>query len=160
MKQLILISAALGLLILSLEKAALGQSQSQIWIHVADTYGAAVHAERITIRADGAPREVRQDQPISVAYGRYIVETSVPGFDNATDFFVVDQPAQVIAVMMKLGSVEGNPPPSCSVKGHCRQKRERYGCAWCNFLVPMCETFGLGQPGRSSFGTSNVETTC
>jgi hypothetical protein len=95
---------------------ALQSSGSRIRVHVTDAYGNSVPAKQITLIGDGAANEVPQDQPFSAKYGRYTLEVKVPGFSDATQSVAIDQPEQILAVAMKLGTMEAS-PPRCSIIG-------------------------------------------
>jgi hypothetical protein len=96
---------------------ALAQSQSRVRIHITDSYGNVVPAERITVDSEGVTKQVRQDEVVVLRYGPHTLEASVPGFSNAMKHVVIDQPEQIIPVAMKLGAMEG-PVPVCAIAGH------------------------------------------
>jgi hypothetical protein len=105
-------------LILLLNLASLGaEGQAQVQVHVVDAYGNPVPAQKITLTGeDGTTTEAKQDELFSEKYGRYTVKVRVPGFSNAVEVFVVDQPRQILSVAMKLGMMEA-PRPLCSITG-------------------------------------------
>jgi hypothetical protein len=104
-------------LLIPVTRALRPGGQPHVRVRVTDAYGNPVSAKKITLTADGASSEVPQEKPFSTKYGRYILEVRVPGFSNATESVLIDQPEQILAVAMKLGSMEA-PAPRCSIVGH------------------------------------------
>lgn len=49
--------------------------------------------------------------------GQYVVKVNVPGFENASQVFVVDQNEQILPIAMEVGRIEDNIPMSCSIRG-------------------------------------------
>jgi hypothetical protein len=90
--------------------------EPRIRVHVTDTFGNSLPVPRITLTVDGVTATVPQDVVIGGKYGRYSVAVRVPGFSDAKESVVVDQPEQVITVAMRLGAMEA-PVPRCSVGG-------------------------------------------
>jgi hypothetical protein len=95
---------------------ALQSGEPRVRVQVTDAYGNAVPAKQITLTGDDATNEVPQNEPFTTKYGRYTLEVRVPGFSNATQSVVIDQPEQILAVAMRLGVIE-TPPPRCSIVG-------------------------------------------
>jgi hypothetical protein len=90
---------------------------ASVRIVVSDNFGNRITGVDIKLAREGKSLTVRDDTPVSLAYGEYAVSVRVPGA-GLTDYIVkVDQPRQVIAVAMKLGAMEG-PRPVCSLSGN------------------------------------------
>jgi PEGA domain len=88
-----------------------------ISVHVSNSYGDPASTASITITGNGLSLTASPDQVLTVPYGRYTVKVNVPGFENATEVFTVDQAQQVLPVAMELGRMEDNIPTSCSIRG-------------------------------------------
>ena len=94
-----------------------GAEPAKVLVHITDAYGNSVPASKLTLTREGGPTiDVKQDEAFSAEYGRYTVNVSIPGFSNAVNEFLIDQPEQILLVTMKLGMMEV-PPPRCSLGG-------------------------------------------
>jgi hypothetical protein len=82
-----------------------------------DALGNPVPPQSMTISGRGSKIQVVQDKAVGLPYGEYTLEVSVPGFAPATLSVVVDQPAQILTVGMKLGRMEDVEPPACLIFG-------------------------------------------
>lgn len=112
--------AALMLALMSSRFGVLdGQAQSQVKIHVTDAYGHPIPAEAVSMTItepskSDTPQEAVPDKTIGLSYGQYAIDAVVPGFAPTKMVAVVDQPAQIITVGMKLGAMDA-PPPICAI---------------------------------------------
>jgi hypothetical protein len=100
----------------SYPSAPLAQN-SEIRVHVTDAFGTPVQAESIKIKTGEIERPLSQDGVVNLPYGMYTVEIVVRGAAMTKMQVHIDQPAQIITVGMKLGAIEGEPPP-CAILGH------------------------------------------
>ena len=96
---------------------AFGQTLSKVQIHVTDMYGHVVPTDSIKITGPVSINAL-QDEVIKLPYGSYIVNTQVKGSAPSSTSVLVDQPAQVIQIGMKLDKIEGEATPRpCFVLG-------------------------------------------
>lgn len=93
------------------------QPISHVQVEVGDGLGDVLPAESITISHAGLDVKVRQNEMIELDYGQYTVAVDVRGFSRTVISATIDQPSQVVAVVMKLGSYEDVVPPPCSIVG-------------------------------------------
>jgi hypothetical protein len=80
-----------------------------------DSAGKSLSARSITLSRGESVIHVAQDRVINLAYGRYTLKVEEPGFASLTMPVVIDQPAQILAVAMKLARMENVDPPPCSI---------------------------------------------
>lgn len=111
----VLLAVAIGGLV-SGPQGLSAAGQSHVRVHVTDAYGNSVPVRKMTMTLGGVTSSVPQDEVFSVTYGRYTLEVNVPGFSNAIQPVVIDQPDQIINVAMRMGVMEV-PPPLCSIVG-------------------------------------------
>ncbi len=93
------------------------QWRYRLQVEVTDALGNPVPARSITLSGEKSSMRLEQSKVIDLDYGKYTIQVEVPGFAMTTAPVVVDQPAQVIAIAMKLGTAENAEPPPCSIIG-------------------------------------------
>jgi hypothetical protein len=79
--------------------------------------GETVPARSITITGPQSTVQVEQGKIIDLTYGSYTLDVAATGFAPVTMPVVIDQPAQILTVAMKLGRIEDYEPPACSIIG-------------------------------------------
>lgn len=91
-------------------------AESQARIRVTDAYGTSIGAAKITLSSPALQLNPKPDEVIRLPYGSYDLKVEVPGFRSTSMTVRINQPEQLVAVGLKLGSIDG-PVPVCMVTG-------------------------------------------